>query len=167
MPLLNINPEKQDTPFSCWACSTRLAMNSYGFARYASDQELAVAVGLDEFNYQDVQTALNYFGMFGGGDSEAIPEFHDLKETIDKNCPIIICVTDKKPRKNQTKILNAHYILICGYRETAGQEIAVMDPDNGLISWINYDKTEYLNPKGVAKQYWGVTYYTKSPTSNV
>ena len=167
--ILNIKHENQHSETSCWACCGRLINNYYSSKNkkrtvYKTDEDFGKAVGIDINKYQDIQKALenSKIKCYDGQDDKAnIPTLQEIKDAIDKDEALAVCVS-AKPVKFPNNVKDAHYILIVGIDEP-NKLIYIMDPDPRVkdVVPLAYNSTEYNIGHGIPKQYWGVTYYTK------
>ncbi|MGI2908356.1 C39 family peptidase [Tolypothrix sp. VBCCA 56010] len=167
--LLDIRQTDQLKKTSCWAACGRVINNFFALTNkkrktFDSDIDFGNAVGMNIDKYENIEQALVHEDIkcYGGQDDTGnIPTFQEIKESIDGNEPIAVCVSVKEV-KYPENVKDGHYILIVGYDDD-GKKIYIMDPDprvNNVVP-IPYSPNVYEIGFDIPKQYWGVTYYTE------
>lgn len=138
--VLKVDVAKQTHRNSCWACCARLVNNFYhqssakaGFSEktgsrateqhddsdksnllIGSDSKLAKLVGLKVNRVQNIQTVLEGLQLWDGTDDQGnLPSFECIQDSIQRNQPLVACVSDKK-LDYDSNVSQGHYVLIIG-----------------------------------------------------
>lgn len=92
--------------------------------------------------------------MKAASDTEYIPQFSAIQAEIDAHRMVCVCIN---PTRHgylcKDPMVGGHYVVIVGYDTDNGNQICVMDPADGSISWQDFDQTMYTPPTG-PNQFW-------------
>lgn len=160
--VLDVKPMKQGDPNSCWAACVRMVL-FYDKLYLTSDASLAKKLKLPLDKCQDIKSVMEACNIFDSTDDEAkIPTFDEIKGEIEKGRPIIECVSEKKIRKGKD-VIGGHYVVIIGHGKSGEgkDQVVIIDPANGSLKQVDYDKERVFLDSYGKHLYWGMPFYTQ------
>ncbi|WP_248768786.1 C39 family peptidase [Pseudomonas sp. MWU12-2345] len=165
MPLLDVEPMKQQHRNSCWATCVRMVL-WFNQLYVTSDDALANKLGVDADRCTDVKDIMELCNIYEMGESDVRADFNDLLNALNSGNPIIQCVSEVRPNKGKAST-GGHYILIIGCTDqqtssgTTPPSITVIDPADGKIhSGIPYVGGAIAIPGYAKTLFYTAAYYS-------